>query len=679
MKLLNNFIDVLHHYADINPDKVAYRFLRNGEIDTENVTFSELNDTVRSLAAHLQDNQLYGERVLLLYNSGLTYLISILACFYAGAIAVPAYPPRNARNLSRLQSIIKDAGAKAVMTTAPVAKKIKELDNTDHAFQNIAWILAENPITNTPEDWYQPDITSNSLAYLQYTSGSTGTPKGVMVSHNNLMHNFASIYQLFEHTQDSRMVSWLPIFHDLGLIFGLLQPLYGGFSCIFMSPAAFLQRPFRWLKAMSDYKATTTGAPNFAYDFCIKKISEEQKSTLDLTHWQTALNGAEPVRTHTLNEFRDYFSSCGLKQNVLSPCYGLAEATLVVSGTPAKDAPINTSITTNSLEQHLAIECQDETEKCHSLPASGIPFDSQHTVIVDPSTKKLLSENEIGEIWVSGPSIALGYWQRKQETAETFNAQIINGDDDKYYLRTGDLGFLKSNALYITGRLKDVIIIRGRNLYPQDIELVSERSHKALRPTCAAAFSIEENDNEKLVIIQELDFKQSPDYEDVIYHIRQEIAEHFEIQPYAVVLIKPGTIHKTSSGKIQRRLMRQQFLDKTLSVIAQWQEVNTSQHHPEMVTADLTRQDIFDVATEQQPQLVASFLRANIAKVLELEENKIDTHQSLVGMGLDSLGAAMLIDTINSNLDITLPIAQLFENANVIKLTNNILVQLQTE
>lgn len=672
------FIEVLRHYAQSKPELMAYRFLRNGEEESESRSFAELDEEVRALAVSLQEQGLQGERILLLYHSGMEYLISLLACFYAGAIAIPAYPPRNTRNMPRIRMILADAGAKAILTTSIIGLKTLDYADESEALDGINWLFTDTDISGDANNWVNPELGADDLAYLQYTSGSTGEPKGVMISHGNLIHNVCSVHKLFAHDENSVMVSWLPIFHDLGLIFGLLQSLYGGFTCVFMSPAAFLQRPYRWLKAISDYRATTSGAPNFAFELCLKKITEQQKQTLDLSSWRNALNGAEPVRSSTIEKFNDYFASCGFKDSTLSPCYGLAEATLVVSGTTNGHSTTTLNVDAAQLELNKVQVDNGQPfidSKKQVLASSGAPFVDQELVIVDLNDFSPMSDGLVGEIWVSGPSIAKGYWQREADTEEVFLA-TIRGKQDKKYMRTGDLGFLQDGMLYVTGRLKDVIIIRGRNLYPQDIELVSERSHPALRPSGAGAFSIDVNGSERLVVIQELEFKQKVKYDLVIDAIRQMIVENFEIQPYAIQLIKPGSIFKTSSGKIQRKLTRQHYLENKLQSLFGWQEEVNVEEYSENISSLAIGQQVVMMEKAGHAGKIKLFLRTILSDILNLEESRIDNAKSLIMLGLDSIGAATLAESINSNLEINIPIVQLFDNANVENLTENIVSQL---
>ena len=392
-----------------------------------------------------------------------------------------------------------------------------------------------------------------------------------MVTHRNLLHNEALIQRAFRQTKESIIAGWLPLYHDMGLIGNVLQTVFAGARCVLMSPVAFLQRPLRWLEVISRYRATTSGAPNFAYDFCTRKITAEERETLDLSSWTTAFNGSEPIRAETLENFAKIFKACGFRASAFYPCYGLAEATLFVSGTFRPDFPVVKSFAAKALEQNQVVDADVTGEDTHRLVACGNPSDDQQIVIVDPETSVPTALGGVGEIWIAGDSVASGYWKRPEETRLTFGARIA-GNGEVSFLRTGDLGFLHEGELFITGRLKDLIIIRGRNLYPQDIEKTVQESHVELRPGGGAAFSADINGEERLIVVQEAERTASLDHETALNAIRQAVAEEHEAQAYAIVIVKAGSVPKTSSGKVQRRACRKMFLSNRFEVLAEWRE-----------------------------------------------------------------------------------------------------------
>ena len=560
------------------PEQRAYTFLIDGEVEGNSITYAELDCQARAIGALLQQHKARGERVLLLYPPGLEFIAAFCGCLYAGAIAIPAPPPdaaRLKRTLPRLQAIAKDAQASLVLTTSRILALFKDLPSQAEEFQGMRWLTTENVNSELAAAWKAPIVSSDTLAYLQYTSGSTSTPKGVMVSHGNLMHHCAYISEAWGYTSDSIAATWMPYFHDYGLVDGLIQPLYKGIPCFVMSPLAFIKRPIRWLQTISRYKVTHSQGPNFAYEHCVSKTTREQYSNLDLSSWCTASNGAEPVRKETLERFVETFKAFGFRWSAFYPAYGLAEATLLVSTKRKMDMPVFCAVSVAALEQNQIVEATDHQQGVQTLVGCGHPVGDMRVVIVHPETLLQCALNEVGEIWVSDPSVAQGYWNRPDETDSTFRAYLADtiseGGSPGPFLRTGDLGFLKNGELFVTGRLKDLIIIRGRNHYPQDIELTVEQSHAALRQSCGAAFSIDVSGDERLVVVQEVErHYRNLDVDEVFGAIRQAMAEHHDLEVYAILLLKTGSISKTSSGKIQRYGCRASFLDGSLEVVGTW-------------------------------------------------------------------------------------------------------------
>ncbi|GAB4190172.1 MAG: non-ribosomal peptide synthetase [Coleofasciculaceae cyanobacterium] len=674
--LLNcsTWVDFLRQRTLHDPDRIAFTFLLDGELATHRLSYRELDRSARAIAAQLQALGLSGERALLLYPPGLDYLAAFFGCLYAGVVAVPAYPPRNQRNTPRIQAIWADAQAAIALTTTATLPKLQSLLATKTDLGDIQWLTTDNLAKGLEENWQEPFIDTNTLAFLQYTSGSTGTPKGVMLSHGNLLHNAAMTYQFMGHSSSSKFVSWLPTYHDMGLIGGILQPLYGGFPCILMPPAAFLQRPYRWLQAISQYKGTTSGAPNFAYELCIQKITPEQQQTLDLSSWDVAFNGAEPIRHDTLERFYAKFASCGFRREAFYPCYGMAEATLMVSGGQKNTPPVFITISGEALERHQVVETPVESEDASTHVSCGQTLPGQQIVIVNPETLTQCSNQEVGEIWVSGSSVGHGYWNQPEKTQETFVAYLSDTGEGPF-LRTGDLGFLQDGELFITGRVKDLIIIRGRNLYPQDIELTAERSHPTLRVGSSAAFAIEVDGEERLVVVQEVEFRQKPNVEDVTAAIRQAVAEEHEVQVHAVVLIKPGSISKTSSGKIQRRATRTAFLTGNLSAIGSsilesTDIVETACH--------LKRETLLTLSPRECQLLLESYLQELMARVLKIAPSRVNSEQPLSTLGLDSLNVFELKNRLEVDLEVAVSITDFFEGFSIVQLATKILAQLTT-
>ncbi|MEA5621854.1 non-ribosomal peptide synthetase [Nostoc sp. UHCC 0251] len=674
----STLVELLRYRSSREAKQLSYTFLSDGETESDRVTYQELDRCSRAIASQLQSLGLSGERALLLYPPGLEYLAAFFGCLYAGVVAVPAYPPRNQRNTPRILAILEDSQAAIILTTSSILSQVQTLFADKFDIDNIHWLATDNLAPGIEEDWQEPLINTDTLAFLQYTSGSTGTPKGVMLSHGNLLHNAVVTRQYMEHSSSSTFVTWLPVYHDMGLIGGVLQPLYGGFPCIMMPPAAFLQRPYRWLEAISRYGGTTSGAPDFAYKLCIEKITPEQRSTLDLSSWNVAFNGAEPIRHETLEKFAATFAECGFRPEAFYPCYGMAEATLMVSGS-VKNALVTTkTLQKTALESNHIIDAATNEENSIALVSCGQVVPQQQIVIANPETLTRCDPDEVGEIWVSGPSIGHGYWNRPEETKQTFYAYLQDTGVNRAsgpFLRTGDLGFLHNGELFITGRAKDLIIIRGRNLYPQDIELTAERSHKTLRATSVAAFTVEVEKEERLVIVQELEFRAKPNIDEATAAIRQAITEEHEVQVYAVVLIKAGTIPKTSSGKIQRRATKAGFLAGTLEVVG-----SSILEIAQTTTEEdcLTRTELLVVESEKQQQSLNSYLHKLVARVLRVTPSQIDLNQPLSRLGLDSLKVFELKNRIEVDFGVTISVADFFGGAGIAELATQILDQVNS-
>lgn len=673
-------VELLRYRSSTQPDRVAYTFLHDEQTEATRLTYRELDRQARAIAAQLQALGLSQQRALLLYPPGLDYLTTFFGCLYAGVIAVPAYPPRNQRNTPRILAILTDAQAAIALTTTATLSRVKPLLAEKSDLQGLQWLTTDRLAAGLEDSWQEPAIESDTLAFLQYTSGSTGTPKGVMLSHGNLLHNATTTYQMMEHSPSSTFVSWLPAYHDMGLIGGILQPLYGGFPCFLMAPASFLQRPYRWLKAISDYGGTTSGGPNFAYELCIDKITPEQRETLDLSRWSVAFNGAEPIRWDTLERFSKTFASCGFRPEAFYPCYGMAEATLMVSGGSKAALPTIKTIQRTALEQGSVIDgdscAREETEaqnasqpeNTQTFVSCGQTIPQQQIVIAHPQTLTQCLPDEVGEIWVSGPSVGQGYWNRLEDTEQTFRAYLSDTGEGPF-LRTGDLGFLHEGELFITGRVKDLIVIRGRNLYPQDIEWTAEQSHPALRLGSGAAFSVEGESEERLVVVQELEFRAKPNLDEVTAAIRQAVAEEYEVQVYAVVLIKPGSIPKTSSGKIQRRACRAAFLSGNLDVVGSSILERSDWVEPEN---RLTREALLVVEPKERPALLESYLQGQVAQILGIASFQVDSQQPLSTFGFDSLMVFDLKNRIEVDLGVNLSVADLFEGASLGQLVTQI-------
>jgi acyl-CoA synthetase (AMP-forming)/AMP-acid ligase II len=564
VRSITTLVDLLQWRAKESPQGIAYIFLKDGQSDEVSITYSELDRQARNIAVALREKVEPGGRVLINHLPGLDYIASFFGCLYASAVAVPVYPPRFNQKLDRLNSIALDAEPGAALTSKAVLENMRPLFKDAGQLGHLRWVESDScKEAGREAEWTRPEIDTDTLAFMQYTSGSTSDPKGVMLSHLNILSNSRAISEKFELTKEDRGVVWLPPYHDMGLIGGILVPLYNGFPVVLMSPYTFLQRPYYWLQAVSKYKATCTGGPNFAYDLCVKRIGDEKLAQLDLSSVRIAFCGAEPIRASVIHDFADHFKGTGFRKEAFYPCYGLAEATLMVSGPKALTPAAIIAVDGESLETASHAHEVNPTEAVNFRQFVGCGSSPEgHCIrVVNPQSNQECPEGQIGEIWFSGPSVATGYWKRPELSEQVFHAQILGQESVGDFLRTGDLGFTRNGQLFVTGRIKDLLIIRGKNIYPQDIEHTVERSHVGLKRGAGAAFSVLDSDEEKLVIVQELDrTARDTDLTEVIRAIRQSVLEHHGLNPHAVSLIKTNSIPLTSSGKIQRHAARKLFL-----------------------------------------------------------------------------------------------------------------------
>ena len=651
-----NLIEACLFQAETQPDQIGFTFLVDGELEEHNLTYAELDRQARAIAAKLQTLAKRGDRVLLFFEPGLEYVVGFYACEYAGMIAVPAYPPdlmRLDRTFNRLQVILQDSQAHVILgTTTTVAEAKPFLPQAEE----IALVPADPWAEWTTLPWSHPDLTGDDLALLQYTSGSTSSPRGVEVSQGNLLYQVREAYRWAgEHFLG---VSWLPLYHDLGLIGGVVCPLYSGRRVILMSPLAFMQRPMRWLEAISRYRATTSGGPNFAYDLCVRKFRPQESPSLDLSAWRFAVNGAEPVRPETLDNFGKTFEPYGFRYSAWCPSYGLAEATLGVSGVnpnnPGEPVVVE-SFDGVALEQNRALLANEASKATRTLVSCGKVLIDTEAVVVDPQSCILCPADGVGEIWVRGPGVAQGYWRRPEENQETFHAFLSDAADNEQeqkanwsaaaqergsaerapallrraltgpYLRTGDLGFFYNGNLYIAGRLKDLIILQGRNIYPNDIEQSVPAVHAAFVAHGSAAFAIEQDGQEQLVVVQEVLRPGTLDLDALAQEVRTRLLREHQVWLFGLVFIKGGTLPKTSSGKVQRFESRRKFLSDELTVLQQW-------------TWD-PRGTLGPLINGPRPPAPAiqDWIVSHLARHYHLAADQIDVHQSIRTYVMDSV------------------------------------------
>lgn len=571
------FVEILNTLAKTQPDDTALIFLQDGETELPPITYRELKRQAEAFAKGLQTVAKPNDRVILLFQSSYEFAIAFLGCMYAGVISIPLpIPGRRQSEWTRMERIINNSDAKAVVAVDKVLARLEKNQNQyyDHPLsQYCSYELLVS--VNTDNMHFSPEkITLDDIAFLQYTSGSTGDPKGVTLTHRNLIENQVILKKGFRNESKSVYLSWLPLFHDMGLIGNFLQAIYIGQPFIFMAPNAFLQKPIRWLKAIEKYQVRVSGAPNFAYQLCVDRITEEERQNLDLSCWEVAFNGAEPVRASTLEQFCQTFSISGFDQHAWYPCYGTAESTLIISGATQSQAPVVINVEREQYEEGQIQVTDSAAVDSIALVASGEPLIEHSVVIVDSETRTVLNDDCVGEIWLTSPCNAIGYWANESASKDAFHNRLHDAQNSSDYLNTGDLGFLHRGNLFITGRSKDLLIFNGRNIYPQDIEACSEQSHSALKHGRCAATSLFLDHKERLVLVHEVERSHTRQtcYDDVFDAIRVAVYKEFAIPVHAIALVAPSTVPMTSSGKIRRQTCRRQFQENTLNLIASWTE-----------------------------------------------------------------------------------------------------------
>ncbi len=643
-------LNTLENHVKNTPDKIIFRYIVNDLDAPKIVTFKELDCEIKKVASILQKEYKQGDRALLLYSAGLDFIYAFFGCLYAGIIAVPAYPPRKNQKADRLKSLIEDSDAKVVLTTKKIYEISKNIFEEDKYFVNMPSVTTDDIVDYNP--FKKVLVESKDLAFLQYTSGSTGSPKGVMINHTNIMHNMKIIYQSFGHNSKSIIASWLPHFHDMGLIGGVLQPIYAGCQAVLMSPTYFLQKPIRWLNIISKYKVTSTGSPNFGYELCVNtcRMEELEALNLDLSSWYAAQNGAEPILYDTIQRFTEKFSKYGFNEISHQPCYGMAESTLLISNVKNTNKINIVSLNKEKLKANII---QFTNKKVAlNLVSCGYVWEEDEVIIVNDKTFEKLEENRVGEIWVKGRSIAQGYWGDKEKTKEIFHA-YTNDTNEGPYLKTGDLGFIHKGELYVCGRVKDLIIIRGRNYYPQDIELSAYSSHEALVDMGAAVFSIEDDGSEKLIIIQEIKrtYIRKCNKEEIFKSIREAVALEHELEVYDIVLLKPGKLLKTSSGKIQRYKNKKAYLDVSLEYI--------------------THDKIFTPSCYVAPR---NQIEIELVKIFEevLNMEKVGICDNFFELGGNSLLITQIISKIKNQLNVDITFSLIFNAATIESLSKQI-------
>jgi acyl-CoA synthetase (AMP-forming)/AMP-acid ligase II len=675
--------ELLRARAADQPDRLGYAFLADGEADELRLSYAETDLRARAIAAGLRDvGGTPGARVMLVLPPGLDYITAFFGCLYAGVVAVPVYPPdpwQPERTLPRLLAIVRDADPVVALTISPFLGYLDELIRRAPELGGLRW-LAVDTVDDAAARWAgMIPVDPEATAVLQYTSGSTAAPRGVMLSHRNLLHNSGLIQHYFRTSPETRAMSWLPPYHDMGLIGGLLQPLYAGCRVWLMSPLHFLEQPMRWLQAIDRLRITASGGPNFAYDLCVRRSDPEQAAQLNLSSWRVAFNGAEPIRPETLLRFAGAFAASGFDPGAWLPCYGLAEATLIVtgtgglpgSGTQGSAAPLPVRVDRAALERHVAVPCAHGA--CVDLTSCGPGAADQRVVIADPATSVACAAGQVGEVLVSGPSVAMGYWGKPQESDRVFGARVADLDEGPF-LRTGDLGFLHDGQLVVTGRLTDLIIVRGQNHYPQDIELSAQRADPVLRPGGAAAFLVTADGGEdRLVLVHEV--RRQPgelDTRRVMGAIREAVAREHGLQVHTIVLLEAGGMPKTSSGKIQRWLCRARFLAAELPEIGR----DAAAAGPPGSGPPPAAEQVICAPPEGRDAQLESYLRGMLAAVTGQGPGELARRQPLLASGLDSLSVIQLKHRVDTDLGVSFPLAAVLGGASLSEVIDRLRGQL---
>ena len=679
--LAGSFVEILRFRAAHQADRPAYIFDLDGRGDEVAITYGELDREAGRIAAGLLTRADPGDRALLLYPTGRDFVTAFMACLYAGIVAIPLFPPRASRRGGRLRSIIEDSQPRLALTPA------SRLDDVHRHFAGedsgaVEVVAAGFGPAPAGAAWTGAPPAATDIAYLQYTSGSTSQPKGVMVTHRNLIYNCSYMAEVYGLSSESIAVTWLPHFHDFGLIDGLLNPLFNGFPVVVFSPAQFAQRPIAWLEAMTRHRATHSGSPNFGYDLCVRKVRPEQRAELKLDSWVSAPNGGEPVRRRTLDEFSDYFAPSGFSRQTFLPAFGLAEATLMVTGGRRADPPTILHVDGPELERGRVGPVPETDETARPLVGCGFAHRDMQVAIVDPQSRRVCPPGSVGEIWVGGPTLPAGYWMRSEATQETFRA--VTEDGKGPFMRTGDLGFMHGNELFVGGRLKDMVIVRGGNYFPQDIEWVVEEAHPSLVRGRTAAFAVDSRDGEQLVVAVEIVRAARHDareqLEEIAAAIRRAVADEFEIEVYSVVLLRQGTITMTSSGKIQRHACRNLYLQSELDVVHESRPVLDSDRVTEQRQSTLPpRAQFAQLPRRERRHVLVDHLRGRVAAVMGVPVSEVAAGRPLGELGIDSLKGHELTSNLERSLGIPLPTTMVWDHPTILQIGDYILDRMEME
>ncbi|HVJ91439.1 MAG TPA: beta-ketoacyl synthase N-terminal-like domain-containing protein [Labilithrix sp.] len=660
MEDVSTLVGALRARGDKTPAHIAFRHLHDDDSTETVITYAELERRARAIGAELQRSYSPGSRALLVYQHDLEFVVGFFGCLFGGLVAVPVMPPDRARldrTLPRFLSAVRDADVSVVLSTTTISAMRAMVEAVAPDLAPVPWLTTDAVDIARADEWTPFEVEPSSLAFFHYTSGSTANPKGVMVSHSNVFANMAMIGHFGNVDDQSHLVSWIPFYHSIGLILAVLGPVVLGFPSTFLSPFAFLQQPARWLRAIHRYRATATAAPNFAYDLCTRAIGAEERADLDLSCLEFAINGAEPIHPEVLENFSATFAECGLKGDVFALAYGMAENVLLNS-MGARPWVVH-ELDADVLTEGRAETATPASRAIRRLVSCGRTGDGHRIVVVNPDTHRPCSEGEVGEVWLSGPSVTLGYWRKPEETEQTFGGYLADTGEGPF-LRSGDLGFLKDGDLCLTGRLKELIIVRGANHYPQDIERTVERAHPAIVVGQGAAFSVDVNGSEELVIGYEADLS-SVEADEVFSAIRRAVTQEHGLRVHAIAILKAGTMPKTAVGKRQRRALRDEFVAQSLDAQVVWMANDAA-----TPVATTTRTQSWDHAS------IVEILRRGVADAVGLAAVEIDPQQPFASYGLDSQSAVALSASVGAKFGLKLKATMAYDYPTLEKLGSHI-------
>ncbi|MBB2487981.1 AMP-binding protein [Mitsuaria sp. WAJ17] len=679
-----SIIETLQAWRDQTPDRLALTVLREGEAVERQASYAELHDEVTRVATALHEQLPAGARVLLLLPTGLEFVSAFYGCLMAGMVAIPAHHPQQARKLAqwqKLQAIVDSSGASFVIAPDKSLPLLQQMQAEQGLFtgcrlSDYATLLEAGARPDPARPLPLPLPRAEDLAFLQYTSGSTGTPKGVMITHGNIINNQQVIAQLMGHHRDTRVVSWLPLYHDMGLS-AVLQMGSVGSSLVLMSPVAFVQKPLRWLQAISQYRATTSGGPNFAYQLAAQALQSEEAQGLDLRSWDLAFCGAEPIQRATVEDFLGASAAHGFAPGAFFPCYGMAEATVQVTGVNKGEGihyleVSNTALARGRIEAPAPGAPEADRK---SLVSCGGTRLGHELLVVDDTGRPVADAHQVGEIWVRGGSVGAGYFGLPDLSEQTFGARPAAASAaEGGYLRTGDLGAVIDGRLYITGRVKDLLIIRGRNIYPQDVEDCVQDAVPELKRGAGAAVSVLIDKEEKLVVVQEIGRSQrrSLQLDETLRAMVQAIGEDFGLTPHQVVLVEPATIEKTSSGKIARALCRKAWLQGQLRIVASWTEGLGETAGKASGEAEAAPGAEVTGAALSLPRQVEQIIAGVVAELLKTPPSRVPLDRAWVEMGFDSVNALQLALKVGQATGIEFEATVLWDCANIAELAQHL-------